>query len=476
MVTRGTARLLRWTGLGFGLFFGLIAVLVILLRNAGPQQPPRLPDSEEGRVRAAPAAAQTATPRIVVSAQRLELTPRAGLSDRRAVVLTAAGDVAAPVGRIRSPSNALRFDGDCLALHGWLQPGTSCTLGITVDAGPALATVVTIEHGGALRPSELEIERVAPAETAPAPASPRPPSAAEQLALWQLTRQAAMPRVLAIAPSTEPAAPPHYRAAFRDHAIPSARFTRPVGRARIVTQDRVIKAVLQTPIVSTMPGRVIAHVARPVRSPDTSEILIPAGTAVLGTSGGDLRRMGVVWQRMLTPDGASVTLEGAIAADKMGRPGLPAEVYTLFWERFGQAMATSIVNFAATAYLAGNERATVTDGVLGNSRQETSRQEAARQLRRDLADMSRQLASEGARQSPVGIVAGGTELDIVLGQDLYLPRDDDVEGPAAGVLALLNPGRATPAEIAMRASDDTTRRTTPIRALPVSDAARELLP
>jgi hypothetical protein len=170
----------------------------------------------------------------------------------------------------------------------------------------------------------------------------------------------------------------------------------------------------------------------------------------------------------------------------MGRPGLPAEVYTQFWARFGQALATSVVNFGATAYLAGNDRATVTDGVLGSSRQETTQQEAARQLRRDLADVTRQLAAEGARQGPIGIVAGGTELDIVLGQDLYIPRADEPEGTADGVLDPLNPGPSRSASVdgAARVLSETARSLgdLPVRALPVFDpsslspAARELLP
>ncbi|GIL40078.1 TrbI/VirB10 family protein [Roseiterribacter gracilis] len=486
-----TARTLRWAGAGLGVFFGLIGLFIVLLRNSGGTAPPKLPDSDEGKVRVATTAAPIAA-QVVASTQRVEFAPRPGTSERRAIVLTATGGVAAMIGAVRSPSSAVRFDGDCLSLrNGWLQAGTSCNLGLTVDGGAALATLVTIDHGGALRATEIQVERMQAPEAAPVaaavPQAPRAPSAMEQLAAWQLLRaQPATPRVLTGPPAVEPAAP-HYNAAFRDHSIPSAKFTRPVDRSRIITQDRVIKAVLQTPITSNMPGRVIAHVARPVRSPDTGEILIPAGTSVLGTSGGDLYRMGVLWQRMLTPDGASVTLEGAIAADKMGRPGLPAEVYTQFWDRFGTAMATSLVNFAATGYLAGNQSVTVTDGVLGSSRQETPRQEAARQLRRDFADVTRQLAAEGARQQPIGIVAGGTELDIVLGQDLYIPRLDEPEGQADGVQAPLNPGPAKNnalGETASRAIGDATRGFSdlPIRALPAYDptqlgaSARDLLP
>ncbi|MDB5368093.1 MAG: hypothetical protein JWM77_4020 [Rhodospirillales bacterium] len=474
-----TVRMLRWAALGFGVFFGLIGAFVVLLRSSGGAAPPKLPDSEEGKTRAATQSAPPVAAQIVASTQRIELAPRAGAQDRRTVVLTATGGVAAAIGPVRSPSDALRFDGDCLSLRGWLQAGASCTLGISADAGPALATLVTIDHG-ALRATEIQVERVQPSEPlAPVMAQARrAPSAAEQLALWQLSRQPASARVLPGAPVAETPGPPHYNAAFRDRAIPSARFTRPVDRSRIITQDRVIKAVLQTPITSSVPGRVIAQVARPVRSPDTGEVLIRAGTSVLGTSGGDLHRIGVLWQRMLTPDGASVTLEGAIAADRMGRPGLPAEIYTQFWERFGSAVATSLVNFAATGYLAGNDRSTVTDGVLGTSRQETPRQEAARQLRRDFADITRQLGAEGARQSPIGIVAGGTELDIVLGQDLYIPRPDEPEANADGVQEPLNPGPAkrAPSEAPRNFGD------LPIRPLPAYDpaqlspGAREMLP
>jgi type IV secretory pathway VirB10-like protein len=486
-----TLRMLRWAGIGLGTFFGLIAIFVVLLRNSGGAAPPKLPDSEEGKARVVPASVVPIAAQIVASTQRIELAPRPGTTERRTVVLTATGGVAAAVGPVRSPSSALRFDGDCLALrNGWLQAGASCTLGITADAGSALATLVTVDHGGALRATEIQVERIQPPEpvatAAAAQPVPRMPTATEQLAAWQLMRQSTqMPRVLPNGSAAEPSTP-HYNAAFRDRAIPSAKFTRPVDRSRIITQDRIIKAVLQTPITSSMPGRVIAHVTRPVRSPDTGEVLIPAGTSVLGTSGGDLYRTGVLWQRMLMPDGASVTLEGAIAADKMGRPGLPAEVYTQFWDRFGSAMATSLVNFAATGYLAGNDSSTVTDGVLGSSRQETPRQEAARQLRRDFADVTRQLAAEGARQQPIGIVAGGTELDIVLGQDLYIPRLDEPEGQADGVQMPLNAGTTKSAlgEGATRALGDATRAVSelPIRALPaydpaqLSSSARDLLP
>lgn len=125
-----------------------------------------------------------------------------------------------------------------------------------------------------------------------------------------------------------------------------AQATAMTNPATTVTQGTLIPAILETAIDTDVPGFVRAVVSQDVRSFDGKNVLVPRSSRLIGQyqSGvqGGQKRAYVVWTRVIRPDGASVNLQSpAIGFD--GTTGLPGEVDSKFFKRFGSAMLLSVI-------------------------------------------------------------------------------------------------------------------------------------
>jgi type IV secretion system protein VirB10 len=106
----------------------------------------------------------------------------------------------------------------------------------------------------------------------------------------------------------------------------NARLMPPGSRYEIKAGD-VIPAALVTALNSDAPGRVIAQVTAPVYDTVTGQhLLIPQGARLIGTydngvAHGD-RRLVLVWNRLILPNGWSINLQGMNATDPSGAAGL----------------------------------------------------------------------------------------------------------------------------------------------------------
>lgn len=117
----------------------------------------------------------------------------------------------------------------------------------------------------------------------------------------------------------------------------------------LLAQGTLINAVLESAIDSNLPGMVRAIVNRPIRSFDNKNILIPAGSRLIGSYQSEVlqgqNRVFIVWDRVLRPDGVSAQL-GSIGTDPLGRSGLAGKVDSKFKERFGTAILLSVIDSA----------------------------------------------------------------------------------------------------------------------------------
>lgn len=118
-----------------------------------------------------------------------------------------------------------------------------------------------------------------------------------------------------------------------------------------VTQGTLIPAVLETAINTDVPGYVRAVVSQDVRSFDGTRVLVPRSSRLIGQyqSGlqGGQRRAYVIWTRLIRPDGASVNLASpAVGFD--GTAGLPGQVNSHFFKRFGSSILLSVIGGLAT--------------------------------------------------------------------------------------------------------------------------------
>ena len=108
----------------------------------------------------------------------------------------------------------------------------------------------------------------------------------------------------------------------------------------------VIPASLITGINSDLPGMVLAQVTEQVRDSATgTTVLVPQGARLIGSYDSMVafgqKRALVVWQRIVFPDGSSVRLDNAPAADLAGHSGLEDKVNFHEWRLLkGIALST----------------------------------------------------------------------------------------------------------------------------------------
>ena len=112
--------------------------------------------------------------------------------------------------------------------------------------------------------------------------------------------------------------------------------TEPVSPWRL-TAGTVIPASLVTGLNSDLPGTVVAQVTENVRDSATGRaLLIPQGARLIGSYDSMVaygqRRALLVWQRIVFPDGSSITLDKVPATDAGGYAGLEDKVDFHTWQ------------------------------------------------------------------------------------------------------------------------------------------------
>ena len=116
--------------------------------------------------------------------------------------------------------------------------------------------------------------------------------------------------------------------------------------SRTVVQGTIISGVLETAINTELPGNIRGQVMEPVFSFDGKNILMPAGTVLIGTFNSNIqvaqKRVLIAWNRAITPNGDSVAL-GGTGADVLGRSGTGGNVDGRFMQKFGAAALISTI-------------------------------------------------------------------------------------------------------------------------------------
>lgn len=116
-----------------------------------------------------------------------------------------------------------------------------------------------------------------------------------------------------------------------------------------------IDCILQTRIVTNVPGLTTCMVSRDVYSASGRRVLVPRGTTVVGEYRTDLargsQRIYVTWNRLFMPSGVTIELASP-AVDGTGAAGLAGVVDDKFAQRFGGALLLSVLGDATSYMLA----------------------------------------------------------------------------------------------------------------------------
>lgn len=214
-------------------------------------------------------------------------------------------------------------------------------------------------------------------------------------------------------------------------SVASTEASLPVDRSNIVTADRVIKAVLDTPFSNVMCGKVVAVVESDVYSATSSQALIPSGSRVLGRCGELVQeRAGIVWERIITTDGRSISLAGedSMTRDASGLGGALGRVYRTPFDRYVLPIFGTFVDIGAgfvQAEYGENEEQSVTETgtvVQGSS----ARNKGIETATTAVQERSQAIIQEMADVREVMIVPAGTRIDIEIFEDIYFKNEREI--------------------------------------------------
>ena len=176
-----------------------------------------------------------------------------------------------------------------------------------------------------------------------------------------------------------------------------------------ITQGTLVEATLQTGINSDQQGNVVAVVSFDVWSFDMERVLIPRGAQVFGRYSSDVgvgqKRVLVAWDRIITPDGQSVSIS-AYGSDRLGRSGLTGHVDNHFLERFGSAALISVIGAAP-------------DVLADRSEDETTSQTLAA-VGSDFTNVTGSVIAEHLARPPTITIEHGDVVTIIVNTDLEM--------------------------------------------------------
>ena len=206
-----------------------------------------------------------------------------------------------------------------------------------------------------------------------------------------------------------------------------------VDMSEMILADKPIPAVIARSIDSTHPTPVTAFVERNVYAEEGRNILIPAGSRVIGTVGGVVAtsektstsaKIEINWERLIRPDGSIFVFDG-ITGDAQGRGGALGYLDQQLFKRYALPVMTSALTSLTSYYIDTEQNS---DGET-----ETSQQQAASDARQNfLTQMNtifEQILGDKASIRPMTYIPAGTRIIIYPNVDLWLrsfERDQEV--------------------------------------------------
>jgi len=182
----------------------------------------------------------------------------------------------------------------------------------------------------------------------------------------------------------------------------------------------VIRAAMLTGINSDLPGQVIGQVTRNVWDTQSGEyILVPQGSRLIGVYDSAIafgqKRVLVVWNRLIYPNGQSIRLEGMGGYDKQGQSGFKDKVNNHYGKVFGGAILFSIIGAGVSQ---------VDDNTDDNNGLFDLESEFKKQLGQQITSLSNKYIGALLDVSPTLTIRQGFVMNVMIDKDIVLPPYD----------------------------------------------------
>ena len=182
----------------------------------------------------------------------------------------------------------------------------------------------------------------------------------------------------------------------------------------------MIPAALISGINSDLPGNITASVTENVYDWHSAHVcLIPQGSRLFGTYSSSVsfgqKRLQVSWQRLIFPDGTTLSLEGMSGVDRRGYSGLKDKTYNHYTKMFVAAVMTTA--FTIIPALVENQR---NDNSIsyGNSARDTAASQAAQAL----GNMGNKFFDKSLNVQPTLLIRPGKRFNVQVNADIPFYR------------------------------------------------------
>ena len=179
----------------------------------------------------------------------------------------------------------------------------------------------------------------------------------------------------------------------------------------------IIPGVMVSGINSDLPGPIIGQVRQNVYDSATGRhLLIPAGAKLVGTYDSNVvsgeERVLIAWNRIIFPDGSSITLNNMPGADQGGLAGFNDQVDNHYLRTFGQALLLSALSAGMQI---GQQPRGSANGQL------SATQIAAASTAMQFGMLGMQSARRGLNIPPTMVIRPGFLFNIMVTKDIILP-------------------------------------------------------
>jgi type IV secretion system protein VirB10 len=183
----------------------------------------------------------------------------------------------------------------------------------------------------------------------------------------------------------------------------------------LMMRGTYIRCVLETHIVTDIPGFTSCIVTEPVYSFSGKRLLLPKGSKVLGRYDSEPNgpRIGVIWDRIVTPTGIDVSMASP-GVDNLGGAGHVGDRDEHWGTRIGAAMLISLLSDAFKYEAAKNGPAVNTVGAGGTVVQTPFESNTAQTLQ----NIANQAARRAANRPATVTIHQGTVVNVYVARDV----------------------------------------------------------
>lgn len=182
----------------------------------------------------------------------------------------------------------------------------------------------------------------------------------------------------------------------------------------LMVRGTYIRCVLETRIITDIPGFTSCIVTEPVYSINGRRLLLPKGSKVYGKYNSDANgpRVSVIWDRITTPTGIDVAMSSP-GVDQLGGAGHPGDYNAHWGSRMGSALLISLIS-DAFKYMGAKEgptTTTVTNGVVTQSPFESN-------TARTMESLANQALEQAANRPATVTINQGTIVNVYVAKDI----------------------------------------------------------